>query len=94
MIALYTVMFVLLLVLFIFDREKTYKSVRRGWMKITRILPGYLKLLILLSLVLLIPEEMIARFWGGNNLVLDLILGLVVGSAGQILYRDRLSTAG
>ncbi|MFW6006870.1 MAG: hypothetical protein ACOC1O_04725 [bacterium] len=80
MISLYIIMFVLLTVSFIFDREKTYKSLKRGWMKITKILPGYLKLLILLSLILLIPEELIVEFLGGNNLLLGLILGLVIGS--------------
>lgn len=80
MIALYIIMLILLAVSFIFDREKTYKSIKRGWMKITRILPGYLKLLILLSLILLIPESMIVRFLGGNNILLGLILGLLIGS--------------
>ncbi|MFW6269893.1 MAG: hypothetical protein ACOC4G_07400 [Bacillota bacterium] len=77
---LYLIMFILLVISYIYDRKKTYQSLQRGWMKITKILPGYLKLLILLSLVLLIPEEIIAQFLGGSNVVLGVLLGLIIGS--------------
>ena len=80
MIALYLIMFVLLLISFSLDREKTYKSLKRGWKKIIKILPGYLKLLILLSLILLIPEEIIVEFLGSNNIIIGVILGLIIGS--------------
>ena len=80
MISLYIIMVILLIISFVFDKEKTYKSLQRGWMKITKILPGYLKLLILLSLILLVPEEILVKFLGGNNIFLGLILGLIVGS--------------
>ena len=45
-----------------------------------KILPGYLKLLVLLSLVLLFSEDFIVEYLGGQNIILGSVLGLIVGS--------------
>ncbi len=78
--ALYLIMAVLLLISFFFDREKTWQSIQRGKNKMLKILPGYLKLLVLLSLVLLFSEDFIVEYLGGQNIFLGSVLGLIVGS--------------
>ncbi len=78
--ALYLIMALLLLISFFFDREKTWQSIQRGKNKMMKILPGYLKLLVLLSLVLLFSEDFIVEYLGGQNIILGSVLGLIVGS--------------
>ncbi len=77
---LYVIMAVLLIISFFFDREKTWKSIQRGKNKLIKILPGYLKLLVLLSLVLLFSEDFIVQYLGGQNVLLGSALGLIIGS--------------
>ncbi len=78
--ALYVIMALLLLISFFFNRKKTWKSIQRGKNKMLKILPGYLKLLVLLSLVLLFSEDFIVEYLGGQNIILGSFLGLIVGS--------------
>ena len=78
--ALYVIMALLLLISFFFNRKKTWKSIQRGKNKMLKILPGYLKLLVLLSLVLLFSEDFIVEYLGGQNIILGSVLGLIVGS--------------
>ncbi len=82
--SLYIVMFTALIISFIFDRDKTFKGLKKGWMKLSRILPGYLKLLILLSIVLLISDNLIVNYLGGESTFLGVILALLVGSITMI----------
>lgn len=77
---LYVIMAVLLLISLFFDRQKTWKSIQRGKNKLIKILPGYLKLLVLLSLVLLFSEDFIVQYLGGQNVLLGSALGLIIGS--------------
>ena len=77
---LYVIMAVLLLISFFFDRQKTWKSIIRGKNKLVKILPGYLKLLVLLSLVLLFSEDFIVQYLGDQNVLLGSLLGLIIGS--------------
>ncbi|MFW5789840.1 MAG: hypothetical protein ACOCWE_01175 [Bacillota bacterium] len=78
--ALYIIMFVLLIVSFVFDKDKTISSVKRGRDKFMKILPGYLKLLVIISLVLLFSEDLIVEYLGGQNIILGSIMGLIIGS--------------
>ncbi len=77
---LYIIMFVLLIVSLFFDRQKTWQSIKRGKNKLIKILPGYLKLLVLLSLVLLFTEDLIVQYLGDQNILLGSLLGLIIGS--------------
>ena len=80
MIALYIIMAILVAVSFFFSKEKTYQALQRGWKKFAKILPGYLKLLVILSLVLLFSEDLIVEYLGGENMFLGVFLGLMIGS--------------
>jgi len=77
---LYVIMAILLLISFFFDREKTWQSIQRGKNKLIKILPGYLKLLVLLSLILLFSEDLIVEYLGGQNVYLGAFLALIIGS--------------
>ncbi|SDL29845.1 hypothetical protein [Halarsenatibacter silvermanii] len=77
---LYLIMAALLFISFLFDREKTWKSIKRGKNKLVKILPGYLKLLVLLSLVLFFSEDLIVQYLGTENVLLGSFIGLILGS--------------
>ncbi len=77
---LYVIMAALLFISFLFDREKTWKSLKRGKNKLVKILPGYLKLLVLLSLVLFFSEDLIVQYLGTENVLLGSFIGLILGS--------------
>lgn len=77
---LYLIMVILLLISFLFDKDKTWKSIKRGKNKLVKILPGYLKLLVILAIVLLFSEDFIVHYLGTENLLLGSAAGLVIGS--------------
>ena len=80
MIGLYAVAVAGLGLSFAFDRSRTKKGVAVAWKKFTKILPGYLKILMILSVVLLIPNELIAEYLGASSSFLGLFLGAIFGS--------------
>jgi len=77
---LYIIMAVLLIISLFFDREKTWKSIKRGTKKLLKILPSYLKILVLLSLVMSFSEDFIVEYLGTQNILLGSLLGIIVGS--------------
>lgn len=77
---LYVIMLILLIISFLFDRDKTLKSIKRGKNKLVKILPGYLKLLVILSIVLLFSEDFIVQYLGTENILIGSGLGLIIGS--------------
>ncbi len=82
--ALYIVAVVALLVSFIADRGKTGKALKITLKKLRRILPGYLHLLILLSLVLLISDSIIIKVLSVANPLIGLGTALAIGSITMI----------
>src|SRR6056297_1666064 len=80
MYSLYIISFISLAVSYFFSKEKTKKSLKIAWKKFSKILPGYLKLLIILSFVLLISDDIIIRYLGGNSTLIGLLMGLITGS--------------
>ena len=64
----------------IFDYKKTIKALKVAWKKFSKILPGYIKILIIISIVLLISEDTIVYYLGGNSQWLGLLSGLILGS--------------
>lgn len=80
MIGLYVVAAISIGVSFIIDQKKTIMGLKKGWMKFSKSLPEYLKLLILISLVLLISEDYIIRYLGQDNVFLGLLSSLILGS--------------
>jgi len=77
---LYIVMVVLLIISLILDRTKTWKSIQRGFKKLMKILPNYLKILVLLALVMSFSEDFIVEYLGTQNILLGGLLGLIIGS--------------
>jgi uncharacterized membrane protein YraQ (UPF0718 family) len=65
---------------FILDRSRTIKGVKIAWKKFLKILPGYLKILMILSVVLLVPSELIAVYLGESSSFVGLFIGAVFGS--------------
>ncbi|MFW6287915.1 MAG: hypothetical protein ACOC2J_04105 [bacterium] len=80
MVTLYVLTFAALLGSFLANREKTAKALKIAWKKFNKILGTYLKLLIILSFILLISDEMIIQYLGGHAPTIGLLIGLVAGS--------------
>jgi len=63
------------------DRAKTIKALRVAWKKFSNILPAFLQMLLLVSILLyLVPDEVIIRHMGGKASLGGLFLGLFFGS--------------
>ncbi|MFW6229855.1 MAG: hypothetical protein ACOC4L_02600, partial [Halanaerobium sp.] len=77
-------MTILLIISFIFDRGKTWKAIRRGTKKLLKILPNYLKILVLLALILTFSEDFIVKYLGGQNILLGSLLAIIIGSIAMI----------
>jgi len=77
---LYIVTGLSLLVSFLINQEKTIQGLKRGWMKFYKTLPSYLTLLILISIVLLLSEDLIIEYLGQDNIFLGLLFSLGIGS--------------
>jgi len=68
------------MVSYLLNAEKTMKGLRKGWMKFSKTLPTYLKLLMIISLVLLFTENLIVDYLSQDNILLGLFSSLVLGS--------------
>jgi len=77
---LYVLTVLLILLSFFKDKEKTIKGIKLGFKKFKKILPSYLKLLIIISIVLLFSQDLIIEYLTNNNLLLGTILAVVIGS--------------
>lgn len=80
MYSLYIISIISLSISYFFSKEKTIKALKTAWKKFSKILPTYLKLLIILSFVLLISDDIIIRYLGGNSTLIGLLMGLITGS--------------
>lgn len=80
MIWLYLIAIFALLISFLFNKEKTIQGLKRGWKKFIKILPNYMKILILVAIVLLVSEDFIVHYLGSASKGLGLISGLLLGS--------------
>ncbi|MFW5711133.1 MAG: hypothetical protein ACOCXF_00985 [bacterium] len=80
MIALYIVTAVLVAVSFLADRRKTLEGIKIGVKKFRKILPNYLKLLILIAIVLFFTEGLIVRYLGQENGLIGMLAGMLLGS--------------
>ena len=63
------------------DRKKTLKAIKISYKKLLNILPSFLTMLILVSIVLfLIPDKVILNYLGNNNKFIGTILASFFGS--------------
>ncbi len=78
---LYIIAGLALLVSFCFSREKTARSLKIAARRFIHILPAFIIMLLLISVVLyLVPDEVISRYLGGSNKFISVILASVLGS--------------
>ena len=72
---------VILILSIIADRKKTAKALKIAAKRFVMLLPSFLTMLALISLVLtLIPEDTIVRYLGGENTIWATILGAAFGT--------------
>jgi uncharacterized membrane protein YraQ (UPF0718 family) len=81
----------MVIVSFLFSREKTLMALRITYKRFVKILPAFLTMLVLVSIVLfLIPEELISTYLGSNNRYVGVLIGAILGSVtlmpGFIVY--------
>ena len=78
---LYIVTGLAVLISFIVNREKTLKAVKIAAKRFVNILPAFLIMLILVSIVLfLIPDKVISAYLGTNNKFIGVLLASFFGS--------------
>lgn len=70
-----------LIISFIFDKNKTIKALKIAYKKFMNILPAFLIMLILVSIVLfLVPDRMIINYLGAKNKFFSVTLASIFGS--------------
>ena len=70
-----------LIISFIFDKDKTIKAINVAYKKFMNILPAFLIMLILVSIVLfLVPDRMIINYLGAKNKFFSVTLASIFGS--------------
>ena len=78
---LYIVAGLALLVSLVFSREKTIRALKIAARRFIRILPAFLIMLVLISVVLyLLPDELISRYLGSDNRFTAVALASLLGS--------------
>ena len=78
---LYAITGLALVFSFIASREKTLKALKISYRRFIKILPAFLIMLVLVSIVLfLIPDELITNYLGAENKATGLILASFLGS--------------
>ncbi len=82
---LYFVTVLCLVTSFIIDRQKTYKALMIAVKKIKKILPSFIILLIMVSILLyVLPEHLIAKYLGIDNKWLAVFVSALLGSISVI----------
>ncbi len=78
---LYIITGILFLISFSANRQKTFKAVNIAFQRFRTILPAFLLMLVLISIVLfLLPEETIVRYLGGQNIWTGVLIASFFGS--------------
>lgn len=78
---LYAITVLALIVSFVFSREKTFRAVRIGVEKFLKILPAFLTMLILVSIVLfLLPDVVISEYLAGDSKLIGVFVASFLGS--------------
>ena len=77
---LYILTVIVLIISVLKDKEKTKMGIKKGIKKFNKILPKYLMLLIIISIILLVSEDFIIKYLSQDNIWLGAILSVVIGS--------------
>lgn len=77
----YVLVIVMLLGSYIADKKKTKKALKIALKKLKNILPAFLTMLIMVSIVLyLVPDAMIAKYLGEENILSGALIASLLGS--------------
>lgn len=77
---LYIFTVLMLIISFVKDKKKTLQGIKLGLNKFNKILPSYLVMLIVISLILLISQKFIVQYLGQKNIILGTLTGVLIGS--------------
>ncbi|TYB31136.1 MAG: hypothetical protein FXF47_05725 [Candidatus Mcinerneyibacterium aminivorans] len=77
---LYIVAAIALIISFVKDKKKTLKGIKRGLKKFQKILPKYLMLLVIISIVLLLSEDFIIKYLNQGNILIGTLSSVIIGS--------------
>ncbi|MFO7897353.1 MAG: permease [Candidatus Cloacimonadales bacterium] len=78
---LYIITALLFLLSLLKDRQKSLKALQIAWKKFRNIIPAFMTMLILVSIILyLLPAELILKYLGTENIYSGLSLAAILGS--------------
>jgi len=78
---LYIVTVLAILISLIVSREKTFRAVKMAARRLVNILPAFLVMLVLISIVLfLVPDTFISDYLGSNNKFVGVLIASLIGS--------------
>lgn len=82
---LYLVTFLLIIISYKKDKEKTYKALLKGWKSIENILPQFLGIILVVGITLAaLRPEVITNIIGDNSGIVGVILSAVLGSVAMM----------
>lgn len=82
---LYLATFLLIIISYKKDKEKTYKALLKGWKSIENILPQFLGIILVVGITLAaLRPEVITNIIGDNSGILGVILSSVLGSVAMM----------
>jgi len=77
----YAITGLILLISFIINRQKTIKAIKISFIKVKKIFPTFITMLILVSVILfLFPDEVISNFLGNSSKFISVLLASFIGS--------------
>jgi len=77
----YAITGLILLISFIINRQKTIKAIKISFIKVKKIFPTFITMLILVSVILfLFPDEVISNYLGNSSKFISLLLASFIGS--------------
>ncbi len=81
MLILYLATAILFIISFIADKQKTIKALKIAFKKFSKIVPAFLTMLILISIILFIfPQDLIIRYLGIGNKYVSMLIASLIGS--------------
>lgn len=81
MLILYLVTVILIIISFVTNKQKTIKALKIAIKKFSNIVPAFLTMLILISIVLYVfPQELIIKYLGIGNKYISTLIASLIGS--------------
>lgn len=84
-IILFSVTVFIFLILFLIDKSKTMKGLKKGALMFINVLPLFLTILILVSFLLfLLPDKILIKYLGKDSGIMGMIIAALLGSISLI----------